>query len=123
MANGGELKGTRLLSESTMESFHAEPIERDMSFDVNYFVKGGVSFDQPLTVPKPHPPKMIPNDIAGCYGWIGYGGSVIQWHRELKIGFGFVPTFLYYADLNNVRGKNLLSEVIRCAKLKAARDG
>jgi len=26
----------------------------------------------------------------GYFGWFGYGGSIMQWHPELKIGFAFV---------------------------------
>ena len=28
--------------------------------------------------------------------WIGYGGSVFQWHPKLNIGFAFTPTLLEY---------------------------
>ena len=28
--------------------------------------------------------------------WVGYGGSVFQWHPKLNIGFAFTPTLLEY---------------------------
>ena len=30
----------------------------------------------------------------GYFGWFGYGGSIMQWHPELKIGFAFVNSIL-----------------------------
>ena len=90
-----------------------------MGFGVNFFAKGGVCADLPLTVDAPRPPKMVVEGVHGCFGWMGYGGSVIQWHPETKIGFGFVPTFLYWIDVNNCRGKKLLAEAIRCAKARS----
>jgi len=120
MANDGIFQGSRILSKSTMDSFHADPTEKDMIFNVNYFTKGGVGLVQPPTVVKPIPNKLLPKGDDGCYGWYGLGGSVFQWHPELKIGFGFAATFLHLLDLYNVRGKNLLAEAIKCAKKKQA---
>ena len=34
----------------------------------------------------------------GFYGWMGHGGSVFQWHPELKISFAYVPTDFYLLD-------------------------
>merc|ERR1711872_485516 len=118
MANGGVFQGSRILSSATMESFHADPKEQDMIFNVNYFTKGGVGFVQPPTVVERIPDKLVPKGVDGCYGWYGLGGSVLLWHPELKIGFGFAATFLHMFDMYNVRGKNLLAEAIRCAKRK-----
>ena len=39
----------------------------------------------------------------GFIGWAGLGGSVFQWHPELKIGFAFVPTCLHWFDVANLR--------------------
>ena len=85
-----------------------------MVFNVNYFVKGGVAVGKLPTDASPEQ-KLFVEGVEGCHGWFGYGGSIIQWHPEMKISFAFVPTFLYWIDLKNERGMNLLREVHRCA--------
>ena len=52
----------------------------------------------------------------GFIGWMGFGGSVMQWHPELKIGFGYVPFDLNYLDRRNVRGAALQKIVVECVK-------
>ena len=52
----------------------------------------------------------------GYYGWYGLGGSVFQWHPELRIGFAFVPTCLHYLDLSNCRGAEIQQIVKECCK-------
>ena len=47
---------------------------------------------------------------------MGFGGSIFQWHPELEIGFGYVPTSLYVIDLMNERGKGYQREVVRCVQ-------
>ena len=121
MANGGSLQGTQIFSQSTVDSFHSEPTEGDMIITVNSMTKGGVELFKTPSVVKPTPPKLQPpKGMEGSYGWYGFGGSVFYWHPEMKIGFAFVPTFMHIFDVNNVRGKNLLAEAIRCAELKAS---
>ena len=44
---------------------------------------------------------------GGFFGWMGFGGSVFQWHPELKIGFGYVPTLLTWIDLTNNKARQL----------------
>ena len=43
----------------------------------------------------------------GWVGWMGLGGSLLQWHPGLNISFAFVPTFLDWSDLDNARAKTL----------------
>ena len=83
MANKGELDGTRLMSEDTWKSMHD---------------KATIDFLMP-----PFPTKVAftqggvadyVDERVGWYGWLGYGGSVFQWHPELKIGFGYTCTLL-----------------------------
>ena len=50
----------------------------------------------------------------GFYGWHGFGGSIFQWHPELKIGFAFVPTVLNTVELFNERGAKLQKLVVDC---------
>ena len=48
----------------------------------------------------------------GFFGWMGLGGSIFQWHPELKIGFAYIPTSLNILDVVNSRGK-IYQEVVR----------
>ena len=48
----------------------------------------------------------------GFYGWFGLGGSIVQWHPELQIGFAFIPTFLNVPDLLNSRG-GVLQQIVK----------
>ena len=41
------------------------------------------------------------------YGWIGYGGSVFQWHPKLNIGFAYTPTLLEFHCFKNKKGARL----------------
>ena len=43
----------------------------------------------------------------GYTGWMGYGGSVFNWHSELEIGFGYVPFNYIDIDLSNKRGAKI----------------
>ena len=52
----------------------------------------------------------------GFYGWVGVGGSIMQWHPELQIGFAFTPTFLELTDLVSVRGAVLQQIVKDCLR-------
>merc|ERR1712018_950676 len=52
--------------------------------------------------------KNLFQDRQGFIGWFGMGGSIFQWHPELKIGFAFVPTSLHWFDFDNVRGAKFL---------------
>jgi hypothetical protein len=47
---------------------------------------------------------------------MGYGGSVFQWHPEMRIGFAYVPSRLEWSDLTNRTGGMLQKEVVRCVK-------
>ena len=45
----------------------------------------------------------------GYYGWFGYGGSVFQWHPDLRIGFGYTPTLLHWQSCDKTfRSRNSL---------------
>jgi hypothetical protein len=48
----------------------------------------------------------------GWYGWQGYGGSVMQWHPEHKIGFAYVPNDFNGFDFSNMRAAKLQSMVV-----------
>ena len=77
------------------------------------FTQGGVnvySLDENSTADE----KIVANDRLGFIGWAGLGGSVFQWHPELKIGFAFVPTCLHWFDVANLRGGRLQKLVVEC---------
>ena len=44
-----------------------------------------------------------------------FGGSVMQWHPDLKIGFGYVPTLLHWYDVQGKRGAELQKLAVECA--------
>ena len=77
------------------------------------FTKGGVNLYQTLP-DATKAEKNLNHNREGFYGWMGYGGSLFQWHPELKIGFAFVPTSLHWFDFDNVRGAKLQKIVIEC---------
>ena len=52
----------------------------------------------------------------GFFGWGGLGGSIFEWHPELEIGFAFVPNYLLWFDLANLKACHLAAEVKRCAE-------
>ena len=59
---------TALLSRSTLEIFHSEPVERDIFPSIpSHFVKGGVALTRSPTVPtaQPLPPKFTCEGLEG----------------------------------------------------------
>ena len=54
------------------------------------FTKGGVNHFVPLEYPNKD--EVVHNMRSGWYGWFGFGGSVMQWHPELEIGFAYIST-------------------------------
>jgi|APSaa5957512535_1039671.scaffolds.fasta_scaffold485012_1 hypothetical protein len=49
-------------------------------------------------------------------GWMGYGGSTMQWNHKLKIGFGYVPFNLAPLDFSNTRALKLQKIISQIAK-------
>ena len=82
-----------------------------------YFTQGGVN--QYYDIGNPHKnteANLMAVEREGYYGWVGFGGSVMQWHPELNIGFGYVPSLLEWYEFNNHKGANLQQLVVKCAK-------
>ena len=52
----------------------------------------------------------------GFCGWQGLGGSVVQWHPGLDVGFAYVPSLAHYYDLAAARAARLQAEVVKCIK-------
>ena len=126
MANGGKtniIKDEKsidyeFLSPSTMSSFHSEPVERFMTYCVNYFVRGGVGEERLPSQPRDDKERKSYEGMDGYYGWGGWGGSQMQWHPEEKIAFAFVPSFLSWIDVGNQKGRKMQREVLRCVKTR-----
>ena len=79
------------------------------------FTQGGINKFDDVQNPTP-----IERSILGYriryYGWMGFGGSVMQWHPQLKIGFGYTPTLLQWYDVHNKKGAKLQKLAVECAR-------
>ena len=113
MANGGTFQEVKVLGEKGWEAMHAKPTLGQLGFgssDELYFTQvsnylkrilifqGGVAEFRSTDAY---------NARAGYYGWMGYGGSIFQWHAKLRIGFAYNPTLLEFHDMYNQRGGRL----------------
>ena len=134
MANRGQLNGVRLFSEAAWTQLHSDPKEEiDSIFGtVTWYTKGGINkfqyldghrtkIDNPYLVEtfSDRSDRMMYENRDGWYGWLGVGGSIMQWHPELKIGFGYVPSSLLYLDFANVKGailQKLVVDIVRGQK-------
>ena len=58
----------------------------------------------------------MPKERIGYFGWDGFGGSVMQWHPKLKIGFAYVPTKLHWYHAYSHIGARLQSIAVDCVK-------
>jgi len=108
MANGGSFQGVTILGPKGWEALHAKATLASLGFsDAEIgFTQGGVA---ELT-------KEGLLGREGYYGWMGYGGSIFQWHPKLRIGIGYCPTILEWFDLENSKARVLQEEVVRCAE-------
>ena len=114
MANRGQWQGQRVLSENAWQSMHAMPIRAEMGSFYATLCQGGVAQFHKTDAKNPRMERKFHSGREGYYGWLGVGGSIFQWHPELKIGFAYVPTSLFFLDFMNERGKAYQAEVVRC---------
>jgi len=104
MANKGEFEGVRLMSEDAWFSMHDKP------------TSGFLIPPLPLRVPITQGGvAAFDDERTGWNGWMGYGGSVFQWHPRLKIGFGYTCTYLYGLSIRNTKAMKLQLQVADCA--------
>ena len=75
------------------------------------FSQGGVNFFQYENLPETEWGK---NNMNGFIGWMGAGGSILQWDPELKIGFGYNPFTHNLLDLDGKRGARLQKVIKQC---------
>lgn len=116
MAARGRWAEREVLSEAAWKAMHGDAIDAPMGFARTNFTQGGVNA---FTKPGPGSSSLeraFNADREGFYGWMGFGGSIFQWHPELEIGFAFVPTALHVLDIVNERGKVYQAEVLRCVE-------
>ena len=116
MAARGRWDGREVVSEAAWKAMHGEPTDAPMGFGRTNFTQGGVNA---FTEPGPGSGSLeraFNTDREGFYGWMGFGGSIFQWHPEHEIGFAFVPTALHVLDILNERGKVYQAEVLRCVE-------
>ena len=59
--------------------------------------------------------RILKSGRAGFVGWMGFGGSVMQWHPGLDMGFGYTCSLLTWWDLANTKARKLQKEAVRCA--------
>jgi len=114
-------KKSDLMSEDTWNKMHgAEKPAVDAFMPEalrTNFTQGGVCAFKAESMPQPisESEKKLINCREGYYGWMGFGGSILQWHPELNIGFGYVPTNLAWWEFNEMSGR-LQQAVIECVK-------
>ncbi len=54
---------------------------------------------------------------------MGFGGSVFQWHRDLRLSLAYAPTRLAWYDPRNLRGAELQDVAARCARRMQQEEG
>jgi CubicO group peptidase (beta-lactamase class C family) len=57
----------------------------------------------------------------GFQGWMGLGGSVMQWHHQLRIGFGYAMNMLEITPVNE-RGRALQEACVKCAQKEEEKE-
>lgn len=58
--------------------------------------------------------KQISTGREGYIGWMGMGGSIMQWNPELDVGIAYVTFDLLPMDSNNTRAKSLQIALKQC---------
>lgn len=113
MAAGGNAHGVHLMKSSTYALAHGNVTSKydKVVYAKTKFTSGGwCVFDTKFAYNR-----------QGSVGWFGLGGSAIQWHRELNVGYGYACN-LVGADLGNLNSALVQNEILNCArKVKLAR--
>ncbi len=125
MAAGGKWEDREYLSEQAWKAMHDSPVKADMGgLLTTRFTQGGVDCFKPCEPGSTSSERAFNEGREGFYGWMGFGGSIFQWHPELEIGFAFVPTSLHVLDFLNERGKAYQAETLNCiARMTGEQSG
>ena len=115
MANQGKFESTQVLSQEAFDQLHEDAKEGDMVFHKNMFTKGGVAKFGPVKN-ETKVDRTFYEKREGFFGWYGLGGSVMQWHPDLKIGFAYIPTLLSWVDMANNKGGKLQELVVQAVQ-------
>ena len=118
MANKGALGNNTILTVEGWNMLHDKStveIDAAMGKCRTQFTQGGVNkfVDYP---DDSIPERIFKSGRNGFIGWLGFGGSVMQWHPGRNIGFGYTCTMLTWWDLSNANGRKLQKEVIKCTE-------
>ncbi len=117
MSAGGKFAGAEYLTEHAWQAMHDDAVKADMGGLLpTRFTQGGVNLFTECNRDSSRLEHEFNDGREGFYGWMGFGGSIFQWHPELDIGFAFVPTSLHVLDILNERGKVYQAEVLRCVR-------
>ncbi len=116
MAARGRWGEREVVSEAAWTAMHDEPIEAFMGFAPTSFTQGGVNRFTAVGPSAKALERAFNAGREGFFGWMGFGGSIFQWHPGHEIGFAFVPTALHVLDILNERGKVYQAEVLRCVE-------
>ena len=78
------------------------------------FTQGGINDYCKVPILSSNEVLLMPRERLGYFGWDGFGGSVMQWHPELEIGFGYVPSKLRWYHAYSEVGAALQKAVVDC---------
>jgi CubicO group peptidase (beta-lactamase class C family) len=99
-------KTLRLVSQEGLERAKGDPVRKSMFGPVktSFTNAGWCIFDN----------KHLGPGRLGYVGWLGAGGSVLQWRSDLRIGFGYAASRMEISP-RNLRGEALQAAVTDCA--------
>lgn len=117
MANKGTFEGKTILSVAGWDMLHDNStveVDAAMGKCRTQFTQGGVNMfvdydDDVLSE------RVFKSGRDGFVGWLGFGGSVMQWHPRANVGFGYTCTLVTWWDLVNTNARKLQKEVIKCS--------
>jgi len=114
--NGTDLDGKKIMSPRTCLEMHKEPkVAIDFGFGSHgsrtAFTRGGFNHFRKYKNPNKSEDFM---ERVGWYGWMGYGGSVMQWHPALHIAFGYAQTNIRWWDIEDKLAGKLQKAVMDC---------
>ena len=114
LANGGELEGTRLLSESTVEAMTRLETETDADGTLGRPARFSLGFWKGGTTADPYG-SLTPEHV---FGHAGLGSSVGWADPELNVGFSYVTNGVRDGSYEHVARVRSLADAVRTALLR-----